>query len=223
MVLARGVEVDCGVCCCPPPSPTLSPPGFLSQVLQAQDADAGRVVREQLLAPGRHQAAAGTGSTGAEASQQHPPAAAPVLYAKHMAKHWVGVDRQLLRRARHVLLVRCVCLAPPLQRCAHRTAGGERTGRGLFMLPCHCFLLASLTAGHHTCCALSTRLRPLALPSRCCRNCMPAACREPASVLQSFSDVLEPTLQESCYPALLELYSELRSLGWVGVSRGATE
>jgi hypothetical protein len=35
-------------------------------------------------------------------------------------------------------------------------------------------------------------------------------------VLHSFSEVLQPTLQESCYPALLELYSELRSMGWVG-------
>ena len=43
-------------------------------------------------------------------------------------------------------------------------------------------------------------------------------------MLQSFSDVLEPTLQESCYPALLELYSELRSLGWVrAVRSGALE
>jgi hypothetical protein len=37
--------------------------------------------------------------------------------------------------------------------------------------------------------------------------------REPLSVIQSFSEVLEPTLQETCYPALCELYSSLRSLG----------
>jgi hypothetical protein len=36
---------------------------------------------------------------------------------------------------------------------------------------------------------------------------------EPGAVIQSFSEVLEPTLQETCYPALLELYSELRSMG----------
>ena len=32
-------------------------------------------------------------------------------------------------------------------------------------------------------------------------------------MIQSFSEVLEPTLGETCYPSLLELYSELRSLG----------
>lgn len=56
-------------------------------MLAAQDADAGRVVAQQLLGPR---------DTGR-----------PLLYAKHMAKHWVGVDRRLLRCARHVLLVRC--------------------------------------------------------------------------------------------------------------------
>lgn len=37
--------------------------------------------------------------------------------------------------------------------------------------------------------------------------------REPAAVIQSFAEVLEPTLQETCYTSLLELYSELRALG----------
>eukprot|EP00887_Chlorella_sp_A99_P000443 scaffold17.g443.t1 len=36
---------------------------------------------------------------------------------------------------------------------------------------------------------------------------------EPQAVIASFSEVLEPTLGETCYPALLELYSELRALG----------
>ena len=37
--------------------------------------------------------------------------------------------------------------------------------------------------------------------------------RSPEEVIRSFSEVLsEATLQESCYTALLELYSELRSL-----------
>ncbi|PSC69247.1 aminotransferase class IV [Micractinium conductrix] len=93
---------------------------YTQLVLQSQDSDGRRVVQEQLLAPRRK----------------------PVLYAKHMAKHRVGLGPELLRRARHVLLV-----------------------------------------------------------------------REPAAVIQSFSEVLEPTLTETCYPALLELYSELRVLG----------
>lgn len=93
---------------------------YTELVLASQDADAGRVVRGQLLGPRDE----------------------PLLYAKHMAKHRTGVPRELLRRARHVLLV-----------------------------------------------------------------------REPAAVIHSFSEVLEPTLTETCYPALLELYSELRSLG----------
>lgn len=38
--------------------------------------------------------------------------------------------------------------------------------------------------------------------------------REPSAVIQSFGEVLEPTLQETCYPALCEIYSELRSAGW---------
>lgn len=33
------------------------------------------------------------------------------------------------------------------------------------------------------------------------------------AVIASFSEVLDPNLQETCYPALCELYSELRSLG----------
>ncbi|KAL4439885.1 hypothetical protein ABPG75_002886 [Micractinium tetrahymenae] len=93
---------------------------YTDLVLASQDADGAHVVRQQLLGP----------------------RGKPMLYAKHMAKHRLGVPRELLRRARHVLLV-----------------------------------------------------------------------REPAAVIHSFSEVLEPTLTETCYPALLELYSELRSLG----------
>jgi len=37
--------------------------------------------------------------------------------------------------------------------------------------------------------------------------------RSPEAVIRSFSEVLEPTLHETCYTSLLELYSELRSLG----------
>jgi len=37
--------------------------------------------------------------------------------------------------------------------------------------------------------------------------------RSPEAIISSFSEVLEPTLQETCYVALLELYSELRSMG----------
>ena len=65
-----------------------------------------------------------------------------MLYAKHMAKHRLGVRRGLMTRGAHLLLV-----------------------------------------------------------------------REPGAVIQSFSEVLEPTLQETCYPALAEIYSELRAAG----------
>lgn len=92
---------------------------YTELVLAAQDSNGGRVVQTMLAPRGK-----------------------AVLYAKHMAKHKVGIKRELLRRARHVLLV-----------------------------------------------------------------------REPAAVIHSFSEVLEPTLTETCYPALLELYSELRSMG----------
>ncbi|KAK9809273.1 hypothetical protein WJX72_012545 [[Myrmecia] bisecta] len=37
--------------------------------------------------------------------------------------------------------------------------------------------------------------------------------REPYKVVLSFAEVLEPTLHETCYPALCELYSDLRVLG----------
>lgn len=70
------------------------------------------------------------------------PHTKPLLYAKHMAKQRAGLDRELLLRGKHVLLV-----------------------------------------------------------------------RHPEAVIQSFSQVLEPTLQETCYTALMEIYSELRSLG----------
>ena len=70
------------------------------------------------------------------------PRSKPLLYAKHMAKQRAGIDRDLLLRGKHVLLV-----------------------------------------------------------------------RNPEAVIRSFSQVLEPTLQETCYTALMEIYSELRSLG----------
>ena len=65
-----------------------------------------------------------------------------VLYAKHMAKHRIGIQRGLMAQGVHMLLV-----------------------------------------------------------------------REPSAVIQSFGEVLEPTLTETCYPALCEIYSELRSAG----------
>jgi len=37
--------------------------------------------------------------------------------------------------------------------------------------------------------------------------------RDPYSVVQSFSKVLHPTLQELGYAALAEIYSEMRALG----------
>lgn len=67
------------------PSP-LRPLSACLQVMAAQNPDGNAVVHQQLL--------------GARER--------PVLYAKHMAKHRLGVDRSLLRRAAHVLLVRWV-------------------------------------------------------------------------------------------------------------------
>lgn len=65
-----------------------------------QDADGGAVVRQQLLGPRQR----------------------PVLYAKHMAKHRLGVDRCLLRRAAHVLLVRCGAAGPAPARAGAQGA-----------------------------------------------------------------------------------------------------
>ena len=58
-------------------------------MLAAQENDGNAVVRDQLLAP-----------RGAVSK--------PVLYAKHMAKHKLGItsDSPLFARAQHVLLVR---------------------------------------------------------------------------------------------------------------------
>lgn len=99
---------------------TGAPRPYRAEVLAAQDNDGNRVFREQLLGPRPKK----------------------VMYVKHMAKHWVGIERALMARGAHMLLV-----------------------------------------------------------------------REPSAVIQSFSEVLEPTLTETCYPALCEIYSELRSAG----------
>lgn len=37
--------------------------------------------------------------------------------------------------------------------------------------------------------------------------------RSPQGVIQSFAEVLEPTLHETCFPMLCEIYSELRAAG----------
>eukprot|EP00873_Tetraselmis_striata_P007128 jgi/Tetstr1/427392/TSEL_017556.t1 len=80
---------------------------------------------------------------GAEVlARMHAPREHPVLFAKHMGKHKVGLDERELLKGRHMILI-----------------------------------------------------------------------REPYSVLKSFAEVLHPTLAESCYPALCEIYSALRSLG----------
>jgi protein-lysine N-methyltransferase EEF2KMT len=71
--------------------------------------------------------------------KQHPNS---LIYLKHMAKNRAGINKELLKHGKHILLI-----------------------------------------------------------------------RSPEAVISSFSEVLEPTLQETCYVALLELYSELRSMG----------
>ncbi|GLI67547.1 hypothetical protein VaNZ11_011772 [Volvox africanus] len=106
---------------------TCLPRPYREQVLATQNPDGNAVVSEQLLA------ARGHGGNGGSR---------PVLYAKHMGKHKIGLGQELFRRAQHVVLV-----------------------------------------------------------------------REPYGVLQSFSNVLEPTQQELGYTALLEIMSELRVLG----------
>jgi hypothetical protein len=73
--------------------------------MQSQDSDGSRVAREALLGPWEK----------------------PVLYAKHMAKHQLGVDRALLRRGRHVLLVRCGAGAAAPAGGARGWVGGLRT------------------------------------------------------------------------------------------------
>ncbi|GIL89748.1 hypothetical protein Vretimale_16602 [Volvox reticuliferus] len=103
------------------------PRPYREEVLAAQNPDGNAVVSEQLLAAGGHEGRGGS---------------RPVLYAKHMGKHKIGLGPELFRRAQHVVLV-----------------------------------------------------------------------REPYGVLQSFSNVLEPTQQELGYTALLEIVSELRVLG----------
>ena len=37
--------------------------------------------------------------------------------------------------------------------------------------------------------------------------------RDPIAVIHSFSEVLEATLEETCYPALCRIVSELRAMG----------
>lgn len=113
------------------------------------------------------------------------PRQAPLLYVKHMAKHRLGVDRALLRRARHMLLVRSAC--------GGGWASGRKGRQAQQIVACVQWAVS---------CELSSLLPSL-------QDCR----REPAAVIQSFSEVLEPTLTETCYPALLELYSELRALG----------
>ena len=71
-----------------------------------------------------------------------------MVYAKHMAKHSLGIHQQWLQQGRHVLLV-----------------------------------------------------------------------RHPLAVIRSFGQVLQPTLQETCYPALCELYSTLRTLHGYDIER----
>ncbi len=62
-----------------------TPPHDTSQVMAAQNPDGNEVVSAQLLAP-RGQ------SSGR-----------PVLYAKHMGKHKIGLGPELFRRAQHVV------------------------------------------------------------------------------------------------------------------------
>lgn len=182
-----------------PRQPHVDPAAPSSHITAAPPLGAPPTLQEQLLAPRRK----------------------PVLYAKHMAKHRVGLGPELLRRARHVLLVRRVKRAPlPVHPCLvhHHQFGG-------------CFLWRRIPKPQHPC-RLSCRAVPScpagsllqhsslfhpsarAFPNPCRTSGFPLhRCREPAAVIQSFSEVLEPTLTETCYPALLELYSELRVLG----------
>ena len=109
------------------------PRPYRDLVMQQQDSDGDAVLLKNL-----HLLEEISGNaTSADPSQK-----TPLIYAKHMAKHRAGIDKNLLLKGQHVLLI-----------------------------------------------------------------------RSPEAVIASFSEVLEPTLQETCYVALLELYSELRSMG----------
>ncbi|KAI3431784.1 hypothetical protein D9Q98_010538 [Chlorella vulgaris] len=116
---------------------TGAPRPYTDLVLQSQDGNGNRMLRS-LMEGGAVQAVAVPSPHGTRTESVQPR----IVYLKHMAKHRIGIDRELLRKGRHFLLV-----------------------------------------------------------------------REPSAVIHSFSEVLEATLQETCYPALLELYSELRSMG----------
>ena len=45
------------------------------------------------------------------------------------------------------------------------------------------------------------------------QGCHMLLLRSPQGVIQSFAEVLEPTLHETCFPMLCEIYSELRAAG----------
>jgi hypothetical protein len=130
------------------------------------------------------------------------PAAPQVLYAKHIAKQKVGIDPTIWAQANHVV---------------RRAAGGA----------------AAEWAGSHAECAgafgcPAARRRPLLRSNHPALRPPPPPpppppaapppppqllIRDPYPVIQSFSKVLAPTLQELGYAAALEIYSELRALG----------
>lgn len=58
-------------------------------------------------------------------------------------------------------------------------------------------------------CVYSVQLQSLTLPQ------LQVLVRDPIAVIHSFSEVLEATLEETCYPALCRIVSELRALGCV--------
>lgn len=185
---------------------TGAPRPYTELVLQSQDADGNRLLRDLLSGQGRGGLAACSAAclqlcsvhpTQLLAGQtterpQRPPHPGPrpadeqrrVLYCKHMAKHRIGVSRELLRQGRHFLLVRWgpghldespMLLAQQQQRQSRAAAP---------------FMAASSPAPLVSC------LAP-AVPYRSVPVCLPAwlPCREPGAVIQSFSEVLEPTLQ----------------------------
>lgn len=130
-----------------------------------------------------------------------------MLYAKHIAKQKMGLQPTIWSRANHVVRARARTLRPP-----------RRAKLPRFKSACH---------------PLPARRRPPRAPHRprsaapppppCCNKTPKTPqnpskprqilVREPYGVVQSFSKVLSPTLQELGYASLAEIYSELRAQG----------
>lgn len=123
--------------------------------------------------------------------------ATPLLYAKHMAKHKVGLENALFKQGVHIVSIcplpwppmafgPCALLlhtsCAPLQAC---DAGAARYLPHTHTYTCSC--MGGALGGSMTVAMLRNAVCPQLLV------------REPYGVLQSFSKVLQPTQQELGY------------------------